>query len=298
MTSALRHRRQGFAGQHLVVLPDPIRRTAGDHPLLRNLLVTDAGYFPRAEGHRVERPQGSSTHLMIACLQGKGWVRGAGRREPVQAGDVVWLAADQGHAYGADEDDPWTLVWAHFRGEELPHWRRELDWASREPLGAVHISPDRIPDLGLDQVYDRLEHGYSVQHLLEASAALRTTFCALLRLSQGAGAARSAAERTTRVRDQISRAPERPYRLNELAAAAGLSVPHFSLLFRKQTGYAPIDFVIRQRIKAACRLLDTTHTGVALIAAEVGFADPYYFSRCFRRVMGCSPLAYRETVKA
>lgn len=282
----------------MIVLPDPVRRVAAVHPLLRSLFVTDAGYFPRATGHRVERPLGSSTHLLIACLQGRGWVRGAERVEVVGAGDVVWLAADRAHSYGADEQQPWTIVWAHFGGEELPHWRSELGWATREPLATTHVSADRIPELGLDQVYDFLEHGYSVQHLLEASAALRATFCALLRLGKGTGAARSAAERITRVRDQIVRTPARAYRLPELAAAAGLSVPHFSLLFRQQTGYAPIDFLIRQRIRAACRLLDTTHASVAMVAAEVGFADPYYFSRCFRRVMACSPLAYRKTVKA
>jgi len=291
-------RRQGFADQHLVVLPDPIRRTALAHPLLRGLLVTDAGYFPRAAGHRVERPQGSATHLLIACLRGQGWVRGSGGPEPVKAGDLLWLAADQAHSYGAQEEEPWTIVWAHFTGEDLPRWRQELGWAAREPFGRTQMPADRIPELGLDQAYDCLEHGYSTLHLLEAGTALRNTFCTLLRLGQGDGAARSAAERIERVRAQIAASPARQHRLPELAASAGLSVPHFSLLFRKQTGYAPIDFLIRQRIRVACRLLDTSTEGVAQIASEVGFADPYYFSRSFRRVMGIPPIEYRRRVKA
>lgn len=240
---------------------------------------------------------GSTTHLVIACLQGKGWARVSDRTASIGAGDVLWLAAHHAHAYGADETDPWTIVWVHCSGDELPHWQSELGWA-REPLGITHVAANRIPDLGLDQAYDFLEHGYAVQHMLEASSALRTTFCTLLRLGQGAGAARSAAERTARVRDLINRTPTRAYRLDELATAAGLSVPHFSLLFRKLTGYAPIDFLIRQRIRTACQLLDSTEAGIAAVAAEVGFHDPYYFSRCFRRVMGCSPVAYRKTVKA
>lgn len=282
----------------MVVLPDPIRQSAARHPLLRPLLVTDAGYFPQAAGHRVERPLGSSTHLMIACIRGRGWVRDGARQEHIAPGDVVWLAADRAHAYGADPGDPWTIVWAHFSGEELAAWRAELGWPTDEPIGLTHVTPDRVPDLGLDLVYGALEHGYSVPHLLEAAVALRSTFCTLLRLGRAAGAVRSTSERIARVRDQIAKNPARAYRLAELAATAGLSVPHFSALFRQQFGYAPIDFVIRERIRTACHLLDSTRARVAEIATEVGFADPYYFSRCFRRVMARSPLQYRKSVKA
>ncbi len=108
---------------------------------------------------------------------------------------------------------------------------------------------------------------------------------------------RNATERTASVRDEITANPARTYRLEELSNAAGLSIPHFCTLFRKLTGYAPIDFHIRQRIRRACRLLDTTQGTVASIAAEVGFEDPYYFSRCFHRIMGVAPRTYRKAVK-
>jgi len=114
--------RQAYVSPHMVVLPAPIRRASAAHPLLRNLLVTDAGYFPNAAGHHVERPEGSATHLMMVCLQGCGWVRGT-EKEAIEAGDVVWLSAKQPHSYAASEDLPWTIVWAHFCGEELPHWQ-------------------------------------------------------------------------------------------------------------------------------------------------------------------------------
>lgn len=74
-------------------------------------------------------------------------------------------------------------------------------------------------------------------------------------------------------------------------------MPHFCLLFRRQTGYSPIDFLIRQRIRQACRLLDGSQASVSAIASEVGFSDPYYFSRRFRNVMGVSPRDYRKAIK-
>jgi transcriptional regulator GlxA family with amidase domain len=88
------------------------------------------------------------------------------------------------------------------------------------------------------------------------------------------------------VLEKVREAPATPYRLNELAAAAGLSVPHFSELFRRQTGHAPIDYVIRQRIQTACQLLDTTDESVAVIAAEVGYSEGVTLRTLLRRKLG------------
>ena len=52
-------RRDGFTGQHMLVLPAPLAEKAAQHPLLRGLCVTDAGYFPSARNHRVTRPSGA-----------------------------------------------------------------------------------------------------------------------------------------------------------------------------------------------------------------------------------------------
>jgi len=291
------HRREGFAGQHLVVVPEPVRRQVLRHPLLRGLLVTDAGYFPHASGHYVERQGGTSTHLLIICLGGLGWVRKPDLPiTSMRAGDVVWLEARRPHAYGADELDPWTIGWVHFTGDETAAWRELLGWAGK-PGAIGHLPPDRLADLKLDRVYAELELGYAVPQLIAAAAALRASFCGTARTWATAAPARSAAERVTAVREQLRETIARPYRLEELAAAAGLSVPHFSQIFRRQTGHAPIDFLIRQRIRSACRLLDTTDRSVAAIATEVGYDDAYYFTRCFRRVMGCPPRAYRRIVK-
>jgi transcriptional regulator GlxA family with amidase domain len=87
------------------------------------------------------------------------------------------------------------------------------------------------------------------------------------------------------------------HRLDELATAAGLSVAHYSMLFRRHTGFSPIDFLIRLRVRRACRLLDTTSLPIGEVGERAGYLDPYYFARCFRRVMGCSPRGYRKMTK-
>lgn len=280
----------------MVVVPMPVRERAMTHPLLQGLLVTDAGYFPNARNHQVERPTGAPTDLLILCLKGEGWVRTGMRTTSVGAGTLVWLPAGQPHAYGAAPDQPWTIVWAHFLGREVEEWQRELGMR-KDGVQFFDVGTRRPGMLGIDKVYAVLELGYSPRQLLSAAIALRTVFGEILELVASSGAVKTAAERTAAVRESIIATPERAYRLGELAHAAGLSVPHFCALFRRQTGYAPVDFLIRQRVRRACRLLDTTEETIAVVATQAGFEDPYYFSRCFRRVMGVSPRAYRQRIR-
>lgn len=85
--------------------------------------------------------------------------------------------------------------------------------------------------------------------------------------------------------------------LPDLARAAGLSVPHFSVLFRRATGFPPMEHFLRLKIQRACHLLDTTEMRVSEIATALSWDDPFHFSRVFRRVTGRSPRAYREIAK-
>ena len=66
---------------------------------------------------------------------------------------------------------------------------------------------------------------------------------------------------------------------------------------RRKTGYAPVDFYLRMKVQHACLLLDTTPMRIDEVAAAIGFEDPFYFSRLFRRIMTKSPRAYRAAAK-
>ena len=289
-------RREGFEGQHLIVLPEPVRAQARRHPLLRGLHVTDAGYFPTAENHLVERPAGAPTTLVILCLRGAGRVRAGGETREITAGDLVWLPANERHTYGADEADPWTIAWAHFAGEEVAAWRELLGVGAVRP-SVLALPDDRLDEIALDHVYAALERGYALRHQVAAAAALRSTLSTVVQLAIAPGDVRSAHERLLASIETLRRDWQRPHRLDELAAAAGMSVTHYSALFRRHAGFAPIDFLIRLRVQHACRLLDTTTLSVGEIAERTGYQDPYYFTRCFRRVMGCAPRAYRKVPK-
>ena len=159
------------------------------------------------------------------------------------------------------------------------------------------LPDDRLDEIALDQVYAALERGFAVRHQVAAAAALRHALSTVGQLSHTPRNVRSAHERVVASIEMLRRDWLRARTLAELAAAAHVSVAHYSALFRRQTGFAPIDFIIRQRVQHACRLLDTTELSVGEVAGRVGYEDPYYFTRCFRRVMGRAPRSYREVPK-
>ncbi len=87
---------------------------------------------------------------------------------------------------------------------------------------------------------------------------------------------------------------ERDLSLAEIAASAGLSVAHFSRLFRKTTGYSPYQYLIHCRVQSAYNLLKHPHYTIAQIAQMVGFYDQSHLSRHFKRIYGVSPQRIRD----
>ena len=83
--------------------------------------------------------------------------------------------------------------------------------------------------------------------------------------------------------------------LQAMACEAGLERHHFAHAFKQSTGFAPYEFVLRCRVERAAHLLITTRLPVAHIAHAVGFKDPGQFSRHFKRIVGVTPRARRES---
>ncbi|MBO0779808.1 MAG: helix-turn-helix transcriptional regulator [Ktedonobacteraceae bacterium] len=82
--------------------------------------------------------------------------------------------------------------------------------------------------------------------------------------------------------------------LEALAQQVGFSSYHFARLFRQTTGESPHQFVLRQRLAAAERLLQESALSLAQIASEVGIPNQSYFTQAFKRYRGMTPLVYRQ----
>lgn len=81
--------------------------------------------------------------------------------------------------------------------------------------------------------------------------------------------------------------------LTELSRTLGYSYDYFRHLFKKYTGYSPMQYVVQQRLEQAKRMLAEDRHPITVIAAECGFSNSPQFSMLFKKYVGVSPSRFR-----
>ena len=262
-------------------------------PTLHDLFVTATGHFPNAPGHYVKRSAGIADTIMIRILHGAGWIETGTRQEAV-AGEIVLIPSRIPHAYGASDDDPWMIEWIHFQGACASGFAGLLGASDEMRVLRGDFEGGDFPQFS--RIYETLEGGYTPLNLLKTVAHLRTILTELYtRLLDGPP--RGAEARVRKSMEWMQAQPTSRTSLAALAKTAGLSIPHYCSLFRRLAGYPPMEHLRRLNIQHACQMLDTSSLPIGEIAARLGWEDPLYFSRCFRRVTGKSPKAWRNGQK-
>ena len=77
-----------------------------------------------------------------------------------------------------------------------------------------------------------------------------------------------------------------------------MSPHYFAELFRQSTGYAPHQYVIRQRIERAAQCLRDAGRSVIEAGLDAGFQNPSHFARVFRQLVGVSPSRFRAEMQS
>jgi AraC-like DNA-binding protein len=286
-------RPEGFPGQRLVIIPPAIAVEASRKPVTRDLCVTHIGTFEATSEHYVERPHGTSQHILIACISGKGACSLAGREWSLESGDLLFRPPREAHVYRANPRSPWTIFWMHFRGARAADHLENLGVSRMNPI--VSVNDTAVLFDAFEDTFRHVHRGFNEA----AMTGLSTAFVRLLGLAkvhQRTPGARShrAENRLLKVLTLMREDLARPWTLDDLAREAHLSVPHFSELCRRQTGMPPLGLLIRLRLQRAMDLLQHGNHNVAEAAAAVGYEDPFYFSRLFRKHMGSPPSACRQ----
>jgi AraC-like DNA-binding protein len=284
--------RDGFAGQKLIVLPGDTIKTLATHPVTASLYLTHIGFFPRARYHYVERCSGAAQHILIYCTGGKGWYQYSGRRVEIAANEFFSLPAGQSHRYGAHPKDPWTIYFIHFAGERSAFFLTDTV-TGRGEKAVVPGIPERLQYI--DEILHALELGYAVDNLCYVNTFLWHLLGSFFYPRQFMRSRYLIAPTPAEAAIHFMQANlKRSMALTAMAEHANLSPSHFSAVFKKETGYSPIDYFNRLKIQKACQYLDLSDLRIKEISTNLGFDDPHYFSRLFTAVMGEPPTEYRK----
>jgi AraC-like DNA-binding protein len=297
MSNSLK-RRQGFEGEKFISIPQKVLREAKEsNPELFHIYITHIGYFPKASFHYRERRKGCEDNILIYCLQGKGHYIVDNKRFEVSSNQFVLIpATDKYMRYWADIDDPWTIYWVHFTGDRIDSFNKSLNLSITR--GPVHIPFNESAITIWHNIYQTLEMGYSLENINSACFCLYHIIATFLmperhirheKDDEGDIITKTIHNMRSNINKKLS--------VEDMAGKHSLSVSHFSNLFRKATGMPPIDYFIHLKMQKACQLLYANGDKIKTVAANLGYEDPYYFSRIFKKYIGSSPEQYRVTSK-
>lgn len=290
---------EGFAGERSIVLPDVIRETAMTDPILRELSITDIGYYPHAVYHYRERTAPVNQYILIYCVKGSGHYKVRGRTYEVHENQYFIIPAMEPHVYASNNEDPWTIYWVHFTGSQAPYFGADC----HTPHDIIPGTESRIMDRNtiFEEIFLTLSDGYSIDNLRYATTLLygylaTFRYLHLFRKYHKKDERMDSGNVVNAAINYMNENIEKRLALGQLAGFIGYSVSQFSLIFKNSTGHAPLNYFNMMKIKQACKLIETTDMKINQICGKVGIDDSYYFSRLFTKIVGIPPRQYRRSV--
>lgn len=235
-----------------------------------------------------------------------------GQPYPMLHGDVLLMRPEDVHSYRSDGDlgivnvlfqpelfaaEEWEAVLA------LPGLRPFLERTGRRAphkLALIPADARRVESL-CDRL--RVELAERAPGFALTARALAIELLVLLSRAQAAYGGLDlheapAGDAIAQALAIIHRRYRDPLSVRELAAAVDLTPNWFGERFKQVTGLGALDYVARLRLEEARRLLEDDDQRLTQVALSVGFNDPSYFARVFRRHTGLTPREYRKMIKA
>lgn len=256
------------------------------------LLVNNCGY--QATGSvdtTTVRPRGRSDYLLLYVWHGRLVLREGGEEISAPVGSLVLYRPRESQHYRHVAAERTEVYWLHFTGSGVSELLKRAGIDARvTSVGCVPEVREQyslmIRELQLRQRPYEMVCTAHAMTLISAFARQR-----LLLRENAEDSHRS--RRLSGVIEQMHLHCGEPLSVSDLAMQCGLSEYHFIHLFREYTGFSPHAYVTRLRLDKAKDLMVSTTMNISEIAFAVGYANPLYFSRLFKRHTGLSPSRFR-----
>lgn len=286
----MKTQKEGFAGQKMIRFSKHIRETLAEDPITGQLFLTDIGFYPLVDNHRVVRKEPLQEQILIYCTDGEGWCKFGGKIHTIKKNHYFIIPAGSPHAYGNTAGKQWAIYWIHFNGIQSSRYSERL--CDRRFGEAIPLIPRRELFYLFHEIIVDLENGITPESCAYASARLWH------QLGEIFYHRCFASDKDKNTIDKaimfLKEKVEENLSLEEVSAHLHMSTTYFSRLFKKRIGQSPINYFILLKIQRGCQYLDFTSMTIRDVAFQIGYEDPYYFSRVFKRVMGMSPKNYRS----
>ena len=279
----------GFRDEKYMIVPTESFAEYMAHPLIRAAYLTDVGFFPKAKEHYREREEGADQYILIYCTEGKGIIEVEDQIYRLEKSDAFCIPRNVRHKYYADEKEPWSILWVHFKGDNTNYF-------PLEERKIVHInsrhSDNRMMVL-FNLLFRVLERNYTIGNFIYISQVLSLILSEIYFREKVDESSVQDRHVTMVIRYMYQHLREN-LTLEEISEEVQLSKSYLNAVFKAQTGKSPVEFFIHLKMQEACKLLKSTDYYIYEVSSELGYADQYYFSRIFKKVVGVSPKDYKN----
>jgi len=243
--------------------------------------------------HYAGRFRSSERHCLFKfTLAGEGRFQVGRKKYCLPAGyGFLCEINDPATAYYYPENGraPWEFVYLCFAGPSATAMTREF---VRRNGPVFQLPPDIgfIPDIMTWRKYDQQEVRITPAEGARVIAGLFTALSQSKASLNQSDAGFALARETRRL---IRKYLHQFCNVKFLSAQLGVSREHLSRVFKEQTAQTPYQYLQRQKMLEACRLLKETRLTQKEIAGRMGFGVPAHFIRVFKRVMHLTPRRFR-----
>lgn len=263
-----------------------------------DLQILFSGYSQTKPNHQIG-PRVFDYYLLHHVHSGHGKFTCADKEYSLGKGNSFVIEPGKLVTYSSDELKPWFYSWIAFKGEKAREMLSEAGISSKEPVVQTGNSK-RVPVL-LKQMQNTLKLQASNSNLQLAGY-----FYLLLaefqkhRLPARIYKPEAASETEMKVQQAIhylTTQYSEPITIERMAQSLGYSREYLSKLFKAYTKTTPITFLSNLRLNNARLLLrERMELTVEQVASSVGFNDPLYFSKQFKKMYGQSPSEYKKLI--
>lgn len=256
----------------------------------RPLAVVCGGREACSPDYRIERTTFPYFSVEFVA-RGKGTLRLADGETPLLPGSVFAYGPGIPHQIQTDPQDPLVKYFLDFVGSRAEPLLAELGW-SRGACGRAFAHAE------IESIFDALiQNGLRGTRFSESICNAMIEYL-LLKIAESLNtfeAAQSPAFATfQRCREFIQAHFVRLQSVAQIARQCHVDAAYLCRLFQRYDHQTPHQFLIRLKMNLAAQRLQTTNALVKQVAAELGFDDPFHFSRAFKSALGVSPDAFRR----
>ncbi|CAM3016129.1 DNA-binding transcriptional regulator AraC [Vibrio fluvialis] len=260
-----------------------------------------AGLTPIIEGdeldYTIDRPNGMKGYIINFTSKGEGTIFSGEQMFHVKPGDLLLFPPSATHFYHRKSDSAsWFHRWVYFRPRAF--WNDWLNW--QQERNGVYLTR------GLDvQTMQHIENLFvDIEYTAKSDMPYRDDLAINLleqllircKTVQPDVVSKPLDPRIIQAINYMTQNLNQDFTLEEIAAHTCLSPSRLGHLFRDEMKMTITQWRDDQRISRAKQLLVTTHYSVNHIGRIIGYSDPLYFSRVFKRKAGVSPKLYREQI--